>query len=48
MSDPQALKDIKKDIYLMIHKAGEMLELTEDGRGHGAGRRQRRDGDAWL
>ncbi len=29
MSD-QALKDIKKDIYLMIHKAGEMLELTED------------------
>ncbi len=30
MSDPQALKDIKKDIYLMIHKAGEMLELTED------------------
>jgi Na+/phosphate symporter len=30
MSDQQALKDIKKDIYLMIHKAGEMLELTED------------------
>ncbi len=29
MSD-QVLKDIKKDIYLMIHKAGEMLELTED------------------
>lgn len=30
MSDQQAVKDIKKDIYLMIHKAGEMLELTED------------------
>ncbi len=29
MSD-QALKDIKKDIYLMIHKADQMLELTED------------------
>ena len=29
MSD-QVLKDAKKDIYLMIHKAGEMLELTED------------------
>lgn len=29
MSD-QALKDIKKDIYLMLHKALEMLELTED------------------
>ncbi len=26
----QVLKDIKKDIYLMIHKAEEMLELTED------------------
>ncbi len=29
MSD-QALKDIKKDIYLMLHKALEMLELAED------------------
>ena len=29
MSD-QALKDVKKDIYLMIHKADQMLELAED------------------
>ncbi len=29
MSD-QAIKDIKKDIYLLIHKAEQMLELTED------------------
>jgi Na+/phosphate symporter len=29
MSD-QAMKDIKKDIYIMMHKAEEMLELTED------------------
>ncbi len=26
----QTLKDMKKDIYLMMHKAGQMLELTED------------------
>jgi Na+/phosphate symporter len=29
MSD-QAMKDIKKHIYIMMHKAEEMLELTED------------------
>jgi Na+/phosphate symporter len=29
MSD-QALKDTKKDIYLMMHKTAEMLELMED------------------
>jgi Na+/phosphate symporter len=29
MSD-QALKDIKKDIYLILHKTEQMLELTED------------------
>ena len=29
MSD-QAIKDLKKDIYLMLHKALEMLELAED------------------
>jgi Na+/phosphate symporter len=29
MSD-QSLKDLKKDIYLMLHKSLEMLELTED------------------
>lgn len=28
--DAQNIKDIKKDIYLMTHKAGEMLELVED------------------
>lgn len=27
----QTLKDLKKDIYLIMHKAMEMLELTEDG-----------------
>ena len=27
----QTLKDIKKEIYLAMHKAQEMLELTEDG-----------------
>ena len=27
----QTIKDIKKDIYLIIHKALEMVELTEDG-----------------
>jgi Na+/phosphate symporter len=26
----QALKDIKKDLYLLMHKAEQMLELTED------------------
>ncbi len=29
MSD-QTMKNIKKDIYLLIHKAEQMLELTED------------------
>jgi len=29
MSD-QVLKDVKKDIYLMIHKADAMLQFTED------------------
>lgn len=29
MSD-QAVKDLKKDIYLMLHKSLEMLELAED------------------
>lgn len=29
MSD-QAIKDLKKDIYLMLHKSLEMLELAED------------------
>jgi Na+/phosphate symporter len=29
MSD-QALKDLKKDIYLMLHKSLEMIELAED------------------
>ena len=27
----QTVKDLKKDIYLIMHKAQEMLELTEDG-----------------
>lgn len=27
----QTIKDLKKEIYLLIHKAQEMLELTEDG-----------------
>jgi Na+/phosphate symporter len=27
----QTVKDIKKDIYLIMHKALEMVELTEDG-----------------
>jgi Na+/phosphate symporter len=27
----QTVKDLKKDIYLILHKAQEMLELTEDG-----------------
>jgi phosphate:Na+ symporter len=27
----QTVKDLKKDIYLIMHKALEMLELTEDG-----------------
>lgn len=27
----QTLKDLKKEIYLVMHKAQEMLELTEDG-----------------
>ena len=27
----QTVKDIKKEIYLIMHKAQEMLELTEDG-----------------
>lgn len=27
----QTIKDIKKDIYLIIHKTQEMLELTEEG-----------------
>jgi Na+/phosphate symporter len=27
----QTVKDLKKEIYLVIHKAQEMLELTEDG-----------------
>jgi len=26
----QAIKDIKKDLYLLMHKAEQMLELTED------------------
>ncbi len=30
MSEP-TVKDLKKDIYLIMHKAQEMLELTEDG-----------------
>ncbi len=30
MQDP-TVKDLKKDIYLIMHKAQEMLELTEDG-----------------
>jgi len=30
MSDP-TVKDVKKDIYLAMHKAQSMLELTEDG-----------------
>ncbi len=30
MQDPN-VKDLKKDIYLIMHKAQEMLELTEDG-----------------
>jgi len=27
---PKTVKDIKKDIYLMLHKAQEMLDLTAD------------------
>ncbi len=27
----QTVKDLKKDIYLIMHKAQEMVELTEDG-----------------
>ena len=27
----QTIKDVKKEIYLVMHKAQEMLELTEDG-----------------
>ncbi len=27
----QTVKDVKKEIYLIMHKAQEMLELTEDG-----------------
>jgi len=27
----QTIKDLKKEIYLLMHKAQEMLELTEDG-----------------
>jgi len=27
----QTVKDLKKDIYLIMHKTQEMLELTEDG-----------------
>ncbi len=27
----QTIKDVKKDIYLIMHKALEMVELTEDG-----------------
>lgn len=27
----QTVKDLKKDIYLIMHKALEMIELTEDG-----------------
>ena len=27
----QTIKDLKKEIYLLVHKAQEMLELTEDG-----------------
>jgi Na+/phosphate symporter len=27
----QTIKDLKKEIYLMMHKAQEMLELVEDG-----------------
>jgi Na+/phosphate symporter len=27
----QTVKDLKKEIYLLMHKAQEMLELTEDG-----------------
>jgi len=30
MADP-TVKDLKKEIYLIMHKAQEMLELTEDG-----------------
>jgi len=30
MQEP-TVKDLKKDIYLIMHKAQEMLELTEDG-----------------
>ncbi|HAR45307.1 MAG TPA: hypothetical protein DCS05_03800, partial [Nitrospiraceae bacterium] len=26
----QTVKDIKKDIYLLLNKAGQMLELTEE------------------
>ena len=26
----QTIKDLKKEIYLVMHKAQEMLELTED------------------
>ncbi len=26
----QAMKEIRKEIYLLIHKAEQMLELTED------------------
>jgi len=29
MSD-QTMKEIRKEIYLLIHKAEQMLELTED------------------
>ena len=27
----QTIKDLKKELYLLIHKAQEMIELTEDG-----------------
>ena len=27
----QTIKDVKKEIYLIMHKALEMVELTEDG-----------------
>ena len=27
----QTIKDLKKEIYLLMHKTQEMLELTEDG-----------------
>jgi Na+/phosphate symporter len=30
MSEP-TIKDLKKEIYLLVHKAQEMIELTEDG-----------------